>query len=147
MKTIEDVIFEELGRPFDSFKTGNLVVFTMKDVETIRTVLHDEENRYSRLKKTFDDINTELVSVTNERDHFKTEAEMYKNNDADEWMSKLMAKYQELNDERVEELRKKNEELKFELQQAKLRSSFIIPPVPTVPYYPICPCGYNHGLD
>lgn len=132
MKTIEDVIFEELGRPFDSFKTGDLVVFTMKDIETIRTVLHD-----------FDNINTELVSVTNERDHFKTEAEMYKNNDADEWMSKLMAKYQELNDERVEELRKKNEELKFELQQAKLRSSFIMPPIPTVPYYPICPCYQN----
>lgn len=55
--------------------------------------------------------------------------------------SNLLAKYhQELNDMRVEEIRKKNEELKFELQQAMLRSSFIMPPAPTFfPYYPICP--------
>lgn len=139
MKSIEDAIFEELGRPFDSFRTGDLVVFTLKDIETIRTVLRDEEIRFSQ----YEEMVKELNNAEYERDHFKEEAEMYKNNDADEWMSKLMAKYQELNDERVEELRKKNEELKFELQQAKLRSSFIMPPIPTVPYYPICPCGQN----
>lgn len=139
MKAIEDAIFEELGRPFDSFRTGDLVVFTLKDIETIRTVLRDEEIRCSK----YEEMVKELNNVEYERDHFKEEAEMYKNSEADNWMAKLMAKYQELNDERVEELQKKNEKLKIELQQAKLRSSFVMPPVPTFSHYPICPCGQN----
>lgn len=62
--------------------------------------------------------------------------------EAEEWMDKLLAKYQQLHDDRVEELKKENKKLEVEAQLAMLNHTNM-PPIPTPMSYPICPCGNN----
>ena len=62
--------------------------------------------------------------------------------EAEEWMEKLLVKYQQLCDDRVEELKKENKRLEIEAQLAMLNHPNI-PPIQTPMSYPICPCGIN----
>jgi len=67
---------------------------------------------------------------------------MLTTHEAEEWMDKLLAQYQQLHYNRVEELKKENRRLEIEAQLAILNHPNM-PPIQTPMSYPICPCGSN----